>query len=47
MPPAIEKYPITFARVSKMVPDSTPEPMLWNSIAKRNTELNRLKMVRI
>ena len=35
--PAIEKYPITFAREAKRYIDSRPEPLLWNIIDKRNT----------
>ena len=35
--PAIEKYPITFAREAKRFIDSRCEPYLWNVVDKRNT----------
>ena len=35
--PAIDDYPITFAREAKKYIDSRPEPYLWNIIDARNT----------
>ena len=35
--PAIEDYPITFAREAKKYIESRPEPYLWNIIDARNT----------
>lgn len=35
--PAIDKYPITFAREAKRYIDSRQEPLLWNFVDKRNT----------
>ena len=35
--PAIEEYPVTFARESKRFILSRKEPILWNKIDKRNT----------
>ncbi len=35
--PAIDKYPITFAREAKRFIDSRTEPYLWNVVDKRNT----------
>ena len=34
--PAIEEYPITFAREAKRWVESRPEPLLWNIVDKRN-----------
>ena len=35
--PAIEKYPLTFAREAKRFINSRTEPCLWNVVDKRNT----------
>ena len=35
--PAIDDYPITFAREAKKYIESRPEPYLWNIIDARNT----------
>lgn len=35
--PAIEKYPLTFAREAKRFINSRAEPCLWNVVDKRNT----------
>ena len=35
--PAIEKYPLTFAREAKRFIDGRPEPLLYNVVDKRNT----------
>ena len=35
--PAIERYPLTFAREAKRFIDSRDEPYLWNVVDKRNT----------
>ena len=35
--PAIQKYPVTFARESKRFVESRTEPLLWNIVDKRNT----------
>ena len=35
--PAIDNYPITFAREAKKYIESRPEPYLWNILDKRNT----------
>ena len=37
MHPAIDDYPITFAREAKKYIESRPEPYLWNIIDARNT----------
>ena len=34
--PAINKYPISFAREAKRWVESRPEPLLWNVVDKRN-----------
>ena len=36
--PAIEKYPLTFAREAKRFINSRTEPLLWNVVDQRNTE---------
>lgn len=35
--PAIDKYPLTFAREAKRFINSRTEPCLWNVVDKRNT----------
>lgn len=35
--PAIEDYPVTFAREAKRFIESREEPYLWNIVDKRNT----------
>mgnify|MGYP003125693835 CR=1 FL=1 len=35
--PAIDEYPVTFAREAKKYIDSRTEPLLWNIVDKRNT----------
>ena len=35
--PAIQEYPVTFAREAKRFVESRTEPLLWNVVDKRNT----------
>ena len=35
--PAIDKYPLTFAKEAKRFIDSRTEPLLWNVVDQRNT----------